>query len=144
MISISNSTLPVYNIHNWGYCGWQFMMAIAFVYPKTPTAANKSDMRSFLHSTGKVLPCHTCRYHFLRAVDSMNSNVLDSPKNLLRWMNMIQNDIRKRQNRKSVPYETMYNECAKGFIGIVGITWKQVAVVFIVMFIVLLVIYVKT
>lgn len=130
MVSINHSTLPISDINNWGRCGWQFMMAIAYVYPKHPNVEDKINIRSFLQSTARVLPCSLCRYHFERAVYSMPRNALQSSQDLLRWMNTAQNDIRKRQKRNPVTFETMQKQCTQGYPGFIGITWKQIAVVF--------------
>lgn len=126
-MDIVNSTLPVYNIRNWGRAGWQFLQAIAFTYPQTPTDDDVCTMRKFLVQTGKVLPCRTCRYHFGVAIKNMSDESLSSRQGLLHWMFDVQNDIRKRQNRPPLSYSDRYSECVNGYTGnpIITCTWKQ-------------------
>ena len=132
MIAITNTTLPVYNISNWGRCGWNFISAIAFVYPDEPSADEISHMKSFLSSTARVLPCHVCRDHFAVSVDNMRADDLRSKQQLLFWVHRVQNEIRRRLGRQQIPYDVMHRVWTKGYDGVIAVTWKQLTIVLLV------------
>lgn len=129
-LSITDDMLPVYNIHKWGRAGWNFMLACAFVYPMQPTDAERSDMAEFLRSISRVLPCGVCRHHFSIALDVMTRQDLNSRVDLVKWIHMVQNDVRQRKGEDPTPLLEFLTECTKGYKGVLACTWRQLCLLF--------------
>ena len=93
------------DIGTWGPCGWNFLHAMSFAYPVTPTLTERLEMFTFLHSFAKVLPCMRCRTHFTKLLNvhlhTPSCDKLDSRESLAVFLvdahNMVNKRLGKRQ-----------------------------------------------
>ncbi len=144
-IEIANETRPMLDIRRWGPNGWGFITACAFVYPLHASSANKSEMRDFLQSVAKVMPCGICRHHFTGALDSMES-ALEGRSALLHWINDTRNDVNKRMGQTTVSYVDMIREYLKGCQCecLILCTWRTVAILLAILVLCFLLWYMKS
>ena len=107
------------SIEKWGPCGWNFLHAISFTYPKTPTLKQKTTMRAFLHSVGRVLPCPVCNTHFTKMIErelaDEESPPLSGRDALSRFLVAAHNQVNARLNKRQMSYaevvqQYMYSE----------------------------------
>lgn len=141
-IEIANETYPMLDIRRWGPNGWGFITACAFVYPTNASSAEKSQMRIFLSSVAKVMPCGICRYHFSHALEDIEP-ALEGRIALLHWINNTRNNVNQRMGKDVVPFENMIREYTKGCQRecVFRCTWRTAAILLLVVLI--LVILVK-
>ena len=103
------------SIEKWGPCGWNFLHAVSFTYPKTPTLDQKKTMYAFLHSVGRVLPCPVCNTHFTQmiarelAAEEL-STPLDSRDALSRFLVVVHNEVNLRLNKRQLSYDEVVQQ----------------------------------
>lgn len=88
----------VMDIARWGPAAWVFMASVAMSYPTKPTSQQKADVWKFYHGLGQVLPCVTCRHHFLEYMDRVPIKN-DSRDALFAWVVHAHNEVRARQGK---------------------------------------------
>ena len=122
---------PVFSIARWGPAGWDFITAAAIVYPEDPPDSTRQTMHTFLHALGPVLPCPRCRVHFAESLKTLDEKVLASRQTLLLWIHTVRNDIRQRQGKSRVTYDTFIKDCYHG-TNSNTLLWVLVVVVFVI------------
>ena len=90
------------HIGTWGPAGWTFLHCAAASYPEKPSVEQKQAMHTFIQTFGSVLPCPTCRRHFLQRVGSMASEVLDSRDRLLAWTVEVHNEVNRENGKRTI------------------------------------------
>jgi hypothetical protein len=117
------------SIEKWGPCGWNFLHAVSFTYPKVPTLEQKKTMYAFLHTVGRVLPCPVCNTHFTQMIErelaaEELSTQLTSRDALSRFLVAAHNEVNVRLNKRQLTYDEvvqqyMYSERKVSWIVIV-------------------------
>lgn len=90
----------------WGPMTWTLLHSITLEYPDTPTEENKTNIKNFISSFGKVLPCEKCRINFdSHLIDlPLTDTVLSSKKNFIKWMIDVHNSVNKMNGKKELSY----------------------------------------
>ena len=68
----------------WGSPAWLFLHSIALNYPKNPTYTDKINMKTFFETVGKVLPCNSCKKHYMDNIKKLPIQ-LNSKDELVKW-----------------------------------------------------------
>jgi hypothetical protein len=102
----------------WGPPGWFFIESIAISLPDNITFILQNEIKHFFIALSSLLPCEKCRYHFsdyIKKTDMMNID-FSTKKNVLKWVNNLHNQIRKRNNSSTISlektlkyYDSQYN-----------------------------------
>ena len=94
------------DVRLWGNQAWDFLHAVTFNYPDSPTAEQMRDHREFFELVARVLPCETCRRHFREELHEKRPVVdwLASRDQLSRWLCDVHNDVNRRTNKPIIPY----------------------------------------
>lgn len=94
------------SIDNWGPALWRFLHASSFAYPDEPESHRKAQMLEFLKSVGKVLPCKTCRNHYVEYLqENLTEEVVESKKSLSSWLVELHNSVNRRTGKKEWSYD---------------------------------------
>jgi hypothetical protein len=96
----------------WGPITWTFLHLLSFNYePK-----NKNEIKNYLYSLGKILPCDECRAHFNENIENkINGQTLDdalnSKETFTKYMYDFHNLINTQTGKTTWPtYEEIVNE----------------------------------
>lgn len=91
----------------WGPHAWIFLHSITLEYPDNPSDNDKINMTTFIKAVGDVLPCQKCRVNFKNHINEfpLTDTILDSKKNLVKWLIDIHNSVNKMNNKESISYE---------------------------------------
>lgn len=99
-------------IEHWGPAAWTFLHAMSFKY--TPTIDDKANMRIFLKSFARALPCEKCRLHFVEYIDTrLEEEHLRDRESLARFLVAAHNDVNARLGKRQLTYyevKKMYTE----------------------------------
>ena len=96
-----------YNTMNpkvWGSSAWLFLHTITLDYPDEPTKEDKEKYREFFISLSYVIPCETCKEHYLETIRKFPIN-LESKETLTKWLHNIHNQVNLRNNKEIYSYE---------------------------------------
>ena len=128
LLHISNDTRPLLDVRRWGPCGWIFITACAFTYPKKASIEEQTHMLHFLDGVAHVMPCKMCRTHFQEALETV---ALEGKMELLKWVCETRNNVNKRTGKKSIAFDDMYRECVTGCknTAFFRCTWKKLSIV---------------
>lgn len=90
----------------WGPATWTLLHSITLEYPESPTTEDKENIKNFINCFGKVLPCEKCRINFKSHIEEipLNDDVLNSRKNLIKWMIDVHNSVNKMNGKKELTY----------------------------------------
>jgi len=90
----------------WGPATWTLLHSITLAYPESPTTEDKENIKNFINSFGKVIPCEKCRINFKSHTEEipLNDDVLNSRKNFIKWMIDIHNSVNKMNGKKVLTY----------------------------------------
>jgi hypothetical protein len=70
----------------WGPFFWHTIHIVALGYPKDPSYAQKRAAKEFFESLGHLIPCPTCRDHYVVHMNKMPITPhLDRKEDLFRW-----------------------------------------------------------
>ena len=91
----------------WGPHAWIFLHSITLEYPDNPSDNDKINMTKFIKAVGDVLPCQKCKVNFKNHIDEfpLTDTILESKKNLVKWLIDIHNSVNKMNNKESISYE---------------------------------------
>ena len=91
----------------WGPHAWFFMYSVAMKYPSCPNKRQKKLTYQFFRIIGMNLPCDSCQINFSKhwKKHPLNARALSSRSNLLEWVTIMYNEVRKSQNKKPVTVE---------------------------------------
>lgn len=91
----------------WGPMTWTLLHSITLEYPENPTEEDKENIKNFINCFGKVLPCEKCRINFKTHIEELplSDNILNSRKNLIKWMIDIHNLVNKMNGKKELTYQ---------------------------------------
>ena len=93
------------DVRIWGPQAWDFMHAVTFTYPESdPSPTEKKNIVNFFKTTGKVMPCMQCRYHFGEMLKT-NPPDLENRSTLCKWLVDRHNDVNVRLHKPTMPYE---------------------------------------
>lgn len=112
--AIIDDDKPLVSIDRWGPNGWKFIIACAFAYPIQPTQADRDNMRVFLSSMQHVLPCHRCRVHYNKQIQTLTAESVSSRESLLRWVCAVRNAINRDTQKPEVSFEDMIRDSLTG------------------------------
>lgn len=86
----------------WGPHAWFFLHTITFNYPDNPNKEDKINMKDYIYSFSKIIPCYTCKKHFMEQLKEtpITDNVLNSREKLIDWMINAHNVVNKRNGKK--------------------------------------------
>lgn len=103
----------------WGPKAWFFLYSVALAYPEEPTKEDKQNYYIFLTSLKYVLPCPTCRIHFIENLEKypLNDDILSSKKELFKWILNIQNEVREKNGKKRRTLNSTYEHINKAYSG---------------------------
>jgi hypothetical protein len=88
----------------WGPHAWFFIDSLIISLPNNISLNLQNELKHFFISLSALLPCEKCRYHFseyIKKTDIMNIN-FSSKDRVLKWINNLHNDVRKRNNSKTI------------------------------------------
>ena len=88
----------------WGPSAWLFLHTITLDYPDEPTKEDKEKYREFFISLSYVIPCETCKEHYLETIRKFPIN-LESKETLTKWLHNIHNQVNLRNNKEIYSYE---------------------------------------
>lgn len=90
----------------WGPMAWSLLHSITLEYPETPSQLEKDNMRQFINSFGKVLPCDKCKINFINHLEELplTDIVLASRTNFIKWMIDVHNSVNRMNNKKELSY----------------------------------------
>lgn len=90
----------------WGPSAWQFLHAVTFAYPETPTKEHKEAARGLFRSLKLMLPCGDCCTHYCSGFDADPvDNHLHSRDALTRWLVKFHNKVNARLGKPEVAFE---------------------------------------
>tara|TARA_A100000164_G_C21857117_1_gene748158 strand:+ start:628 stop:1101 length:474 start_codon:yes stop_codon:yes gene_type:complete len=86
----------------WGPHAWFFLHTITFNYPDKPNEEDKNNIKNYIHSFSKVIPCYTCQKHFIEQLKKtpITDEILQSREKLIDWMINVHNVVNKRNGKK--------------------------------------------
>lgn len=107
-----NSKINSISPQKWGKPTWDTLFYVALAYPDNPNNEDKQNMRLFILSYGKVIPCEKCRYNFPKHVNKfpLTDSALNNRYNLVNWLINIHNEICIMNNKKCITYEEILNK----------------------------------
>ena len=91
----------------WGPAAWSFLHTSSFAYGKDPEKATVDEQEkatAFLDSLPYMLPCSTCRKHYLEHIKKHPPDVTNRDT-LSRWLVKIHNIVNLNNGKPIVPYE---------------------------------------
>jgi hypothetical protein len=93
----------------WGPHAWIFLHSVTLSYSNCPTNNEKQNMKKFMNSVGKILPCEKCRNNFKKHIlkHELNNNVLNSKKSLVKWMLNMHNEVNHSTGKEKITYEQL-------------------------------------
>jgi Erv1 / Alr family len=95
----------------WGPHYWFFLHTIALNYPHHPTAIVKKRYYDFLVNLHLFLPNIAYGSYYSALLDKYPlSPYMDSNKSLVKWMNIIHNEINKKLEKPLVSLDQFYLE----------------------------------
>ena len=104
----------LYNLNptTWGSHYWKAMHYLTIAYPDEPTDIDKTNVKQFFTSVGKILPCEKCRVHFAQHLQKypLSDIVLSSRYNLINWLKDIHNEVNLEFNKKIWTYDDVIDE----------------------------------
>ena len=108
----SGSLFSKMSIQNWGPSGWNFLHAITFKYPETPSYSDRSRVYNFFNSVGYVLPCPQCSYHFVEEMNKHNptSSIFNNKSTLSKWLVDVHNQVNRRNDKPIMSYDMVKAE----------------------------------
>jgi len=85
----------------WGKKYWRTLFSMLAVYPETPDSEHIKNVRSFLISWKKVLPCEGCRESYSNFItqmdtDVMNDNNFKSKDKFINFIYTLRNKVNKK------------------------------------------------
>lgn len=91
----------------WGPSAWIFLHSITLNYPENPTDIEKQNMKDFINSMGKVLPCDKCKNNFISHMqkNKLTNEILSSKKQFIKWMIDLHNLVNEINNKQKMTYE---------------------------------------
>jgi len=87
----------------WCFPAWVFLHAVVDDYPMEPTSTDRANMQAFFDSLGTILPCGTCRSHFLEELRKYPLQ-LQSHTSLTRWFSDLHNRVNARLGKSEYTY----------------------------------------
>ena len=101
--------MPVVDIKKWGREGWVFLHSMTLSYPDNPTPQDKQNMKQFLLSVGKLLPCTVCRnnYAVFLKQNPITDNVLRCKCTVSKWLLKMHNEENVRAGKQTLTYEEL-------------------------------------
>jgi len=84
----------------WGPPLWFIIHMVALMYPRLPTAAEKTKARNFFTGLQKVLPCDYCKKHFAEELKSMDPKAFASRDSLFAWTVHFHDKVSARTHSK--------------------------------------------
>lgn len=112
---MSESAVP---ITTWGPAVWDAMHALSFTYPLSceNQCEKRSGMYEFLKSLTKLIPCETCRDHYMdwwaKNASSDSSPIFQSRSALSRGLIDLHNDVNERTGKAAVTYKSVSDRYA--------------------------------
>lgn len=110
------------NSNVWGPHAWFFIESITIALPDNISSSLQNELKHFFFSFSYLLPCEKCRYHFSEYIKKTNMMKIDFSKKekVLKWINTIHNEIRKRNGSETINiektvkyYDNQYNIATK-------------------------------
>lgn len=91
----------------WGPSAWTFLHAVTVNYPECPSKKVKENVKTFMISMGKVLPCEQCTKNFEKHLKQhpISDKVLSSKSELVKWGIDIHNAVNKIKHTYTLSYE---------------------------------------
>lgn len=86
----------------WGPHAWFFLDSVVVNYPEKPTDFDKQNHHLLFNLLQYVLPCEICRQNYKEhfGLNPINDFVLSSKTNLVDWIIIMHNLVRKKHNKK--------------------------------------------
>ena len=90
----------------WGSKFWFVMHTVAEFYPQYPNTDDMANAKNFYTSLRHLLPCPSCAEHYSDLLLKYDiDNHLTSKDSLMRYVNMLHNEVNKRIGKPLVSYE---------------------------------------
>ena len=129
------------NLHSdiWGHHAWFFIDSIVIALPDNISLNLQIQLKNFFFSFSSLLPCEKCRYHFSEYVNKTNMINADFSKKdtVLKWVNTIHNNIRKKNNSEPFSIEKTLKYYDKQYSTESKNSYKDIFIIFIFICIVL-------
>lgn len=79
----------------WGKDVWKGIFWISIAYSDNPVKAEMVNMKNYLNSIGRVLPCTSCQYNFSNYLidHPVNDLVVRNRESLIRWLVDLKNHV---------------------------------------------------
>ena len=122
-------------LREWGPAGWAWLHTIAHTWPRQPTNDDRREMRAFLLSFSRHLPCPACREHFRAFLDRrLSDESLASRAALVRLLNDAHNEVNLRLGKRAWTLDEHYQAYSTHRHGLKASPWTVVAVTIAVTF----------
>ena len=102
----------------WGPSAWKFLHTLTFAYPDNPTLEEQQSAESFFRSLGPLLPCASCREHYVNEIFSRPPEV-SSKAALSSWLVEVHNRVNYRLGKPIISnfeakrlYESVASQCS--------------------------------
>lgn len=95
----------------WGSHAWSLLHCIVMTYPLRPTPQKQKEMKEFIYSFGKVLPCKLCRKNFHHYIQK-NPVVVDTRAKLRDWVIDLHNSVNQRLGKPVLTHSQALKEIA--------------------------------
>lgn len=90
----------------WGPPLWYQMHMKTFEYPKNPTEEDKHKIREYFRSIINILPCETCKEHYIEYLQKRPIRYhYDTKDNLINWLIDFHNEVNSRTGKKVLSYK---------------------------------------
>jgi short-subunit dehydrogenase involved in D-alanine esterification of teichoic acids len=98
------------NPEKWGKYFWIGLNFIAYAYPKSPSKEEQENVKNYIISLGKVIPCDKCRNNFIKHLNKLplDNHALSSRDNLINWLVAFHNEVNIMLNKRTISTEEYY------------------------------------
>lgn len=98
------------SMRSWGPSAWTFLHTSSYAYSIEPTQEDRMNMYMFLYYFARVLPCKRCSDDFKLYLDKKlaertASSILDSRKNMVRFVIDAHNAVNIKLGKRTYSYE---------------------------------------
>lgn len=83
----------------WGPPIWYAIHTLALMYPRTPTATEKKEMKDFFFGLQKVLPCTYCKDHFAQELAGLDPDTFRNRDSLFEWTVAFHESVTQRVSK---------------------------------------------
>lgn len=141
------------NPEKWGKYFWIGLNFIGYAYPENPSDEDKQNVKNYIMSLGKVIPCDRCRGNFVNHLQKLplDDIVLESRNNFINWLVNFHNEVNIMLEKRTISvneYHNIMNDLLtknnnSNSNNIIAKNKKTISVLILILIIIILIIYIK-